>query len=193
MRASRLAALLLVATASPLLAAPAGAENAGLMAISTNLMFWTILIFVVLYVILNKFAFPAIIGAVEAREQSLQASLDAARADREEAARLLAEHRALIEGSRGDAQKLIAEGRATAEKLRNDLLEQTRVEQQDMLARARREIEGERDRAIAQMRREAVDLAIAGASRVIEQNLDSAGNRALVESYLGSVQGARIQ
>ena len=68
-----------------------------------------------------------------------------------------------------------------------DLLEKTRQEQQEMLERARREIGAERDRAIAQLRREAVDLAIAGASKVVEQNLDSASNRKLVESFLSSL------
>ena len=56
-----------------------------------------------------------------------------------------------------------------------------------MLERARREIEMEKERAIAQLRKEAVDLAILGATKVIEQNLDSGKNRQLVESFLGSL------
>ena len=71
--------------------------------------------------------------------------------------------------------------------MRNDLLEQTRQEQQAMLERARRDIETEKERAIAQLRREAVNLAIAGASKVIEQNLDNSKNRQLVESFLESL------
>jgi F-type H+-transporting ATPase subunit b len=74
-----------------------------------------------------------------------------------------------------------------AEKSRADLLEKTRVEQQDMLERARRDIGIERDKAIMELRREAVDLSIAGASRVIEQNLDSDKNRKLVENFLASL------
>ena len=58
-----------------------------------------------------------------------------------------------------------------------------------MIEQARRSIEGEKAAAIADLRREAVDLAIAGASRVIEQNLDSAGNRQIVESFLSSLDG----
>ena len=56
-----------------------------------------------------------------------------------------------------------------------------------MLERARRDIASERDRAITQLRKEAVDLALAGASKVIEQNLESQKNRQLVESYLASI------
>jgi F-type H+-transporting ATPase subunit b len=67
------------------------------------------------------------------------------------------------------------------------MLEQTRVQQQEMLERARREIDAERERAILELRREAVDLAIAGASRVIEQNLDDAANRQLIDRFLATV------
>jgi len=129
---------------------------------------------------------------VEAREKALEDAIDGAKRDRDAAAQLLEEHRRQIEAARGEAQKLIAEGRATAEKMRADLIEQTRHEQQDMLERARAEIEREKERAIAELRREAVDLAIAGASKVVEQNLDSPRNRQLVESYLGSLGSVKV-
>ena len=158
----------------------------------TGLMIWTLVIFVVLLFVLSRFAFGPLTKAVRAREESLQAAIDAAKADREAAAKVLAEHHAQIEAARGEAQKLIADGRAVSEKMRSDLLEQTRREQQDMLERARREIDSEKDRAIAQLRREAVDLALAGASKVIEQNLESQKNRQLVESYLASISNVKV-
>jgi F-type H+-transporting ATPase subunit b len=168
------------------------ASGGGLMSLQVNLMFWTLLIFVVLYFLLSKFAFGPITAAVEAREKALEDAIEGAKRDREAAAKLLAEHQAAIEGARGEAQKLIADGRAVAEKMRADLLETTRKDQQDMLERARRDIEGEKDKAIAQLRREAVDLALAGASKVIEQNLDSAKNRQLVEGYLASIGSLEV-
>ena len=181
--------LMLVLTASPALAAAAAeGGNAGLMSPSGGLMFWTLLIFFALFFILKRFAFPPILAAVEAREQALQDAIDGAKRDREEAARLLAEHRAQIEGARAEAQKLIADGRAAGDQLRARMVEETKQQQQEMLDRARREIESEKSRAIAEMRREAVDLAIAGASKVIERNLDDQQNRRLVESFLGSIK-----
>ncbi|MEP6495885.1 MAG: F0F1 ATP synthase subunit B [bacterium] len=153
----------------------------------TGLMFWTLIIFIGLLFVLSKFAFGPLTKAVAARERSLQEAIDAAKADRDAAAKLLQQHQTQIEAARGDAQKLIADGRAVAEKMRTDLLEQTRKEQQDMLERARKDIESEKQKAIAILRREAVDLALAGASKVIEQNLESQKNRQLVESYLASI------
>ena len=187
MRTLSLSLAILLTNAASLLAQEAEAGGGGLMAIRLNLMFWTLIIFGLLYFILRAKAFPAILGAVEKREKALQDAIDAAKRDREEAQRLLEGHRREIEDARGDAQKLIADGRAVADKMRHDMLEQTRQEQQTILERARGEIQAERDRAIAQLRREAVNLAIAGASKVIEQNLDSTKNRELVEGFLSSI------
>jgi F-type H+-transporting ATPase subunit b len=159
----------------------------GLLSPHGGLMFWTLAIFLVLWFILSKFAFKPITAAVEAREKALEDAIVAAKADRDEAARVLEEQRKQIEVARGDAQRIIAEGRAVGEKLRADMIEETRAQQQDMLERARREIEAEKVRAVIELRREAVDLAIAGASKVIEKNLDDDSNRRIVESFLASI------
>ncbi len=192
--------LLIVATLPARLLAQEGGATAGeggagggLMKLQLNLMFWTLIIFVLLFALLTKFAFPKIIGAVEAREKALEDAIQAAKRDREAAASLLEEHRKQIEAARGDAQQLIAEERATAEKLRQGLLDQARQEQQAMLERARADIASERDKAIAELRREAVELAIAGAGRVIEENLDNKKNRQLVESFLSSLKPTKVQ
>ncbi|MBA3343121.1 MAG: F0F1 ATP synthase subunit B, partial [Gemmatimonadaceae bacterium] len=136
---------------------------------------------------LSRYAFKPITAAVEAREKALEDAIAGAKADREEAARILAEHRAQMESARNEAQKLIADGRAVGDKLRAEMIEETRAQQQDMLERARLEIGAEKTRAIAELRREAVDLAIAGASKVIEKNLDDSSNRRIVESFLSTI------
>jgi F-type H+-transporting ATPase subunit b len=190
MRSSLLRSIALLALSPAALFAQEGTR--AFMRPDTGLMVWTLIIFVLLLFVLSKYAFGPLTRAVEARERALQAAIDAANADRTAAAKLLEEHRAAIDAARDEAQKLIADGRSVAEKMRTDLLEQTRKEQADMLERARRDIEGEKDKAIAQLRKEAVDLALAGASKVIEQNLDSAKNRQLVENYLASIGSLKV-
>ena len=181
---------LIACTAAPALAQEA--HKVDLLSPSYGLMVWTLLIFVILLFVLSKFAFKPITAAVEAREQALQAAMDAAKRDREEAALLLAEHRASLDALRAEGQKLIADARAAAERVRAELVEQAHVEQQRMLERARAEISAERAKAIAELRREAVDLAILGAGKVIGQNLDREANRKLVESFLASVTTSAV-
>jgi F-type H+-transporting ATPase subunit b len=178
----------LMLTATPAMASGA-AEGApvDLLAPSTGVMAWTLVIFLLLLFVLSKFAFKPLFAAVEAREQALSDAIEGAKRDRAETEAALAQQRAQLEAARTEAQQIIADSRATAEKMRSDLLAQTKQQQEEMIEQARRAIEGEKAAAIADLRKEAVDLAIAGASRVIEQNLDSAGNRKIVESFLASL------
>ncbi|HCT58460.1 MAG TPA: ATP synthase F0 subunit B [Gemmatimonas aurantiaca] len=175
--------------ATPALASDAQGGPVNLLEPKAGLMFWTLIIFALLFVVLAKFAFKPLFAAVEAREKALEDAIEGAKRDRAEAEAALAQQRAQLEAARTEAQGIIAESRATAEKMRTDLLAQTKHQQEEMIEQARRAIEGEKASAIAELRREAVDLAIAGASRVIEQNLDSAGNRQIVESFLASLDG----
>ena len=180
-------ALAVFAIAPPALLAQEGEAKPSLLALQSGLMFWTLVVFLLLLFILSRFAFGPITAAVRSREQALEAAIAAAKKDRDDAAKLLEEHRKKIEAARGEAQHYIAEGRAAAEGMRSEMLEETRKQQQELLERARRDIENEKGKAIAELRREAVDLAIAGASKVIEKNLDDEGNRRLVESYLAGI------
>lgn len=186
-----LRSLFLVAVAgTPALAQEA--HKVDLLSPNYGLMVWTLVIFLILLFVLSKFAFKPIMAAVEAREQALEDAINSAKRDREEAALLLAQHRAALDASRGEGQKLIADARAVAERVRTELVEQAHAEQARMLERARAEIDAERAKAIVELRREAVDLAILGAGKVIGQNLDRDANRKLVESFLASVSPSAV-
>jgi F-type H+-transporting ATPase subunit b len=150
-------------------------------------MFWTVVVFVLLLLILKKFAYPALLGAVEARERALQEMLDEAERNRTESEALLAEHKKLLAEARTQAHGLLVEARTSAEKERALAMEKTLQEQQDLLERARRDIMGERDRAIAELRREAVELSLAAASKLIGERLTSETDRKLVQEYLASL------
>lgn len=176
--------------------APAFAQEAhdkgDLLSASGGLMFWTLIVFVGVLFVLGKAAYPKILASVQAREQALEDAIAAAKRDREEAALLLAEYRSNLDASRGEGQKLIADARVAAERVRAELVAQAQKEQVSMLARTRAEIEAEKGKAIAELRREAVELAILGATKVIEKNLDQPTNRQLVESFLASVSPKAI-
>jgi len=154
-----------------------------------GLMIWTVFIFLLLMVVLKKFAWPAILGAVEAREQALEAQIAEAERNRAESAALLVEHKKLVAEAKAQAHGVIVEARAVAEKERAVALERTKQEQEELLARARREIQAERDRAVADLRSEAVDLSLAAASKLIGTRLDSAADRKLVLDYLATLDG----
>lgn len=156
--------------------------------LSTNVSFWTVVIFLLLLAVLTRWAFPPILGYAAAREKRIQDSLDEARQNREEAERLLATQRQELAAAKGQAQQVIAEGRQAAEKVRLELLERTRAEQEEAVARAKADIERERDKAVESVRREAVDLAIAAASKLVEERLGADADRRLVQDYLARIE-----
>jgi F-type H+-transporting ATPase subunit b len=192
--AARSAGVLALASLVPTASAFAAPEGEGgpvnLLEPNAGLMVWTLVVFIGLMLVLKKFAFGPLFAAVEAREKALEDAIDGAKRDREAAAALLAEQKSALDASRTQAQQIIADGRSISEKMRAEMLEDTRKQQTEMMEQARRDIEGEKAKAIAELRREAVDLAIVGAGKVIEQNLDSAGNRRIVEQFLASLPTA---
>src|SRR6266705_3064747 len=133
--------------------------------INTGLIFWTIIVSGILLALLWKLGWPALLKAVEERERRIQQQLEEAERARAEAARLLEEHKRMVAAARAEAQEL--------------------------LDQARKEIESEKEKAILELRREAVDLSIAAASKLIEANLDSQANRRLVTEYLENLERAR--
>lgn len=156
--------------------------------INTGLILWTVGIFVILMAILWRFAWPTILKSVVDREQRIQRQLDEAEKARVEAQKLLEEHKKMLAQGRAEAQEIIAKAKSVAQKEREILIAKTHEEQEQILVRARREIEGEKDKAIQDLRREAVDLSMAAASRLLEKNLTGDANRKLVTEYLASIE-----
>lgn len=173
-------------TAIPLLAQEEhGESSGGLFDINwPGLMFWTWLIFLLLLFVLRKWAWGPILDALESRERRIQETLDGAARDREEANRLLDEHRQILDESRDQAQHILADTRKAAEGFRAEMLDAARSQKDQIVASAREDIERERDEALDTLRREAVDLSISAAGRVLHKELDSEENRRIVEEYL---------
>lgn len=185
---ARIPALLLAFQEHAAEAAEAGEHaSAGPFTINGGLILWTLVIFGILMLILAKTAWPAILRQIEEREHRIQADLDAAAKANADAQQLLADYRAQMEAAKGESAELVAEARAAGEKLREEIVAKGRTEQEALLERARREIELEKDRAVADLRREAVELALAAAGKVIEKNVDADADRKLVADYLARI------
>lgn len=155
-----------------------------------GLAIWTLLTFLTLLFILGKYAWGPLLGALDARQKRIQGDIDDARVQRDEAEALLAKYREQLAEGRRQAQALVAESREAAEQLRRELEARAREESQTILAGARREIERERDAAVDAVRREAVEVAMAAASRLLGERIDSERDRKLVTDYIEDLSGS---
>lgn len=167
------------------------AGGAGPLTVEGGLVIWTLVVFGLLLFALRRWVWPELLGAVRERERRLEEQIAAAEKSRAEAAALLEEHRKLLSGARTEAQEILNKAKSVAEKEREALLAKARGEYEQLLARARKEIVDEKDKALLELRREAVDLSIAAASRLIDAKLDSEANRRLVMEYLASLGDER--
>lgn len=159
--------------------------------INPGLMFWTIVTFVVLFLVLRKIAWGPILEALEKREKTIRESLDEAARAREESEKRLAEYGRKLEQAGADAQKVLEEGRAMGENLKRDILTKAREEAGEIIDRGRREIELERDKAIAEIRKHTVDISLAAASRVVGKSMTEEDHRRLVLEALENVDGLK--
>jgi F-type H+-transporting ATPase subunit b len=167
------------------LAAQEAAEGGNpLFTINVALTIWTIVVFLVLVVLLKKFAWGEILKNAQDREQRIQSALDEAAKRQAEAAELLEQHRAQLADARRQAQEIVNEGKTAGERVRKEIEEKARSEGQGLIERAKREIEREKDVALDEIRKESVDLALAAAARLIHEKLDPEKDRRLVVGYL---------
>ena len=157
--------------------------------VNLGLSIWTTFVFLSLLGILWKFAWGPILGAVQAREDGIQDTLDQAANQRDEAAKLLAEHRRQMADARRQAQQMMAEGKEAGERVRQDIEDRARAEGDAMIERARESIEREKDAALEELRKESVDLALAAAAKLVQESLDEKKDRELVMGFIEELSG----
>ncbi|MBF0587202.1 F0F1 ATP synthase subunit B [Prosthecochloris sp. N3] len=158
--------------------------SGGLLDPNPGLIFWTAVTFVIVLLILRKFAWGPMVGALEEREKNIQSSIDRAETAREEAEAALRKNRELLDKADADADKLIREGKEYGEKLRTDIVDKAHAEATKMIASAKEEIEQEKRRALGELRNEVADLAVQGAEKILKANLDANRQKAIVNSMI---------
>jgi len=166
----------------------AGGGGSALITPKIGLIFWTSLTFLVLLAILGKFAWKPLLGAIAAREKGIEDSLEQARREKEEAAGLLEQHRALIAQARRERAEAVAEGQRDAARLKAEILDEAKKQREQVLQQTDAQLKSMLRQAKEEMRGMAADLAIQAASKLIHRNLDDATQRRLVEEYLADLE-----
>ena len=155
---------------------------------NVGLAVWTILTFVVVLLVLRRYAWNPILRAMEARERGIQKLIDDAESARADAEKLLEEYRRQLAEARLEGQRILAEGKSAAERVRAEILDRARGEAELIVTRSGHEIDLERQKALAEIKEQAVDIAIAAAGKVIDESLDGERHRRIVEDYLREIE-----
>lgn len=164
------------------------ADGSNLIKPNFGTLFWTAVTFLIFAFLLGKFAWKPLVGALDARESAIRDSLEGAKGDREEAERVLAEHKQLVAGAHRERAGALAAAQEEGERLKAEILEEARKQREQVLAQTDAQVQVGLRQARAELRAEAVDLAILAAGKLLDKNLDDAAQRQLVERHLDDLE-----
>jgi F-type H+-transporting ATPase subunit b len=152
-----------------------------------GLFIWTILTFIVLLGLLAKFAWRPLLQALESRQEMIRKSLDDAQQAKRELEQLHQQSAQIIKDARVQADSIISQSRSDGDRLREELRQKARAEADAIVRNAERQIQLETSRALQQIRREAADLSVMIASKLIQRNISREDNERLIDEALSQI------
>ena len=153
-----------------------------------GLLFWTTLVFVILLVLLRKFAWKPILGAVHTREEGIQNALEAAKSAEEKMAKMTAENEELLKEARNERDLILKEAREAKNAIVGEAKDQAISEANKILAEARNQIEIEKGKAIAELKNQVATLSVEIAEKILKGELSDKGKQeAMVNNLMEEV------
>jgi F-type H+-transporting ATPase subunit b len=164
-----------------------GEQKGGLLNISPGLIFWTVVTFICLYLILKKFAWKPILGALDEREKFIKDSLKKSELARIEAEKLLKENTDNLVKAEEEAQKIIAQARETAEKLLNQKTAESEAKVKKMMDDAQNEIKRKTDESFDALKNQVALIAVEAAEKILRENLDKEKQTKIVNDFINEL------
>lgn len=155
-----------------------------LLSINQGMVYWTVLVFLLLVVILGKFAWKPLLAAIDAREAKISGDLEKAENAKKEAEENLASLNKRLAEARVEADEIVSTSRSAAEKIAEKLKQDAKDEAAKILEKAQATIQAEKDSALNELRKEVAELAVGAANKIILANLDAKGQQTLVDEYI---------
>lgn len=136
-----------------------------------GLLIWTLLAFLIVFFLLKKMAWPAIIKGLRDRENSITESLATAQKVKEEMALMKSENETLLAKAREERAQLLKEARDTKEKIINEAKEQAKVEANKIIVDAQQAIQQQKMAALTEVKNQVGNLVIEVSEKVLRREL----------------------
>lgn len=146
-----------------------------------------ILNFLFLVFVLAKFAYKPLVNMMEERKNKIASDLEAADAAKAEAEAVKAEYAAKLADARQEAQAIIENARKTAQAAHDKIMAETKAEQDQVVAAAKEAIRVERQKALADVRAQVINLSMVAASKIVEQKLGSEEDKKMAGEIVDSI------
>ena len=153
-----------------------------------GMIFWTTLFFLILLLILRKFAWPSILSAVHARNDSIRKALQAAEKARAEMAKLRADNEKVLAEAKAERDAIMKEARDVKDKIISEAKEKASEEASRLLKNVRETIQNEKAAAITEMKQQMAVLSVEIAEKILRQKLDNdKEQKALIEKLVDEI------
>jgi len=150
-----------------------------------GLIFWTVVIFLLLVFLLGKFAWKPIMAMIAERELFIEDSLNKAEIARQEMALLTSENEQLLKQARAERDRILKEAKELKDQIVKDAKDVAKAEGVKMIDKARKEIESQKNAALAEIRTQVATLSIEIAEKVLRKQFqDNDKQEALVSELL---------
>ncbi len=156
---------------------------------SIGLFVWQTILFVLLLLLLRKFAWKPILNAVNDREEGIKNALAAAEEAKKEMQNISADSEKLLKEARVEREALLKEAREIKDKIVSDSKEHAKIEGDKMIKQAQATIESEKKAAIADIKNQVAELSVEIAEKVLKEQLSNKEKQLkLVEKMLGDIK-----
>ncbi|SEC32708.1 F0F1 ATP synthase subunit B [Paenibacillus sp. GP183] len=159
------------------------------MTINWSTFFIQIAAFLILYLLLSKYAFGPLFGMMEKRRQMIKDQIQTAENSRKQSEQLLEEQKQALQQARKEAYDIIEQAKQTSTKQADEIIHAARAETNRLKDEALQDIESEKNKAVAALRSQVSAMSVMIASKIIEKQIDEKSQEQLVEHYLKEVGG----
>jgi F-type H+-transporting ATPase subunit b len=163
----------------------------GLTDIDATLFYSTFALFLIFALVLAKFAWKPLLQMIEEREKGIRDAVDSAQRANTDAQALLERHKEMLREAGREREEILRKALQESEGLKAGLEARARAESEQILQRAKEQIQREQAAAIQELRSQVADLAIDAAARIVTSSLSPEAQRKLVEDFVASVPKAR--
>lgn len=160
------------------------------LSVDPDLAIWTVVVFVILLVILKRFAWGPIVEALERREQNIAEHIAQAERNHEQARLLLAEYEKKLATAANEVRQLLEEARRDAEHTKHEILVEARKGAEAEKARALRDIEAAADAATESLAQRSAELAVDLAGRILQAQLSRDDHARLIQEAMAKFPAA---
>jgi F-type H+-transporting ATPase subunit b len=161
--------------------------GSSLLDINPGLIIWTAVTFIALLIILKKVAWKPILAALDQREGAIRESLEKAEMAKEEAQKILEQNQSILNKAEEESRKIIEQSRSFAEKLKEQMLLDTKQQSRKLLEDASAEIERKKDEAFNDLKTQIAEIAIGAAEKILNENLNKETQKKIVDKYIGEI------